>query len=89
MKSAYELAMERLEKEKGPSKKLSEDQKNAIADIDNRFAARIAETKLSYESRMATAEFAEHAAIQQELAEKLQSLENQRETEKEAVWQSA
>ena len=42
MKSAYELAMERLEK-KAPSVALTDEQKQQIAEIDSTFKARIAE----------------------------------------------
>jgi hypothetical protein len=42
MKSAYELAMERLEKN-APSQKLTEDQKARIAEINSLYGARIAE----------------------------------------------
>jgi DUF4097 and DUF4098 domain-containing protein YvlB len=41
MKSAYELAMERLEK-KAPSVSLTDEQKQQIAEIDSTFKARIA-----------------------------------------------
>ncbi len=42
MKSAYELAMERLEK-KAPSKKLTEHQKERIAEINSLYGSKIAE----------------------------------------------
>ena len=42
MKSAYELAMERLEK-KEPTKKLTESQKNRIAEINSLYGSKIAE----------------------------------------------
>jgi len=42
MKSAYELAMERLEK-KAPSLALTDEQKQQIGEIDSTFKARIAE----------------------------------------------
>ena len=45
MKSAYELAMERLEK-KAPSVLLTEEQKQQIAEIDSTFKALIAEREL-------------------------------------------
>src|SRR2546430_15569288 len=45
MKSAYELAMERLEK-KAPSLALTDEQKQQIAEIDSTFKARIAEREL-------------------------------------------
>jgi len=42
MKSAYELAMERLEK-KEPTKKLSDKQKTRIAEINSLYGSKIAE----------------------------------------------
>ena len=42
MKSAYELAMERLEK-KAPTKKLTESQKARIAEINSLYGSKIAE----------------------------------------------
>jgi hypothetical protein len=45
MKSAYELAMERLEKG-APSVSLTTEQKAQIAEIDSTFKARIAEKEL-------------------------------------------
>lgn len=42
MKSAYELAMERLEKN-APTQKLTEDQKARIAEINSLYGAKIAE----------------------------------------------
>jgi len=45
MKSAYELAMERLEK-KAPSVSLTTEQKEQIAEIDSSYRAKIAEKEL-------------------------------------------
>ena len=45
MKSAYELAMERLEKTQ-PSVALSEHQKKQLADVDSTYRAKIAEKEL-------------------------------------------
>ena len=45
MKSAYELAMERLQKA-SPSLFLSEEQKNKLAEIDSKCRAKIAEKEL-------------------------------------------
>jgi len=87
MKSAYELAMERLEKAGGPTKKLTDEQKAQIADIERVYEAKIAELKLSYESRLAGAESAEDLQqLQAELAGKAASLESKRDEEKDAIW---
>jgi UDP-N-acetylmuramoylalanine--D-glutamate ligase len=45
MKSAYELAMERLNKQ-GPQTKVSAEQKKQLADLDSRYAAKVAEREL-------------------------------------------
>lgn len=45
MKSAYELAMERLEKQ-APSRKLSDAQKTELAEIDAQYQAKIAEKEV-------------------------------------------
>ena len=45
MKSAYELAMERLGKTQ-PSVALSDDQKKRLADVDSTYRAKIAEREL-------------------------------------------
>jgi hypothetical protein len=45
MKSAYELAMERLQKSE-PAKLLNDDQKRQIAEIDETFKAKIAEREV-------------------------------------------
>jgi len=45
MKSAYELAMERLEKA-SPSISLTEDQKREIAEVDSVYRAKIAEREV-------------------------------------------
>ena len=54
MKSAYELAMERLEKQ-SPSAKLTETQKTEIAEIDATYKAKIAEQELFLKDKIAEA----------------------------------
>ena len=88
MKSAYEIAMERLEKESGPSRKLTDEQKAQIAEIDRTYEAKIAEQKLSYDARIASAQSAEDLEkLKAELAEAVASLESRSDKEKEAVWE--
>ena len=45
MKSAYELAMERLNKN-SPSVKLNDEQKKQLADLDSLYASKIAEREI-------------------------------------------
>lgn len=87
MKSAYEIAMARLEKEKGPGRKLSDEQKSEIAAINKKYDARAAEEKLSFETRMTkAANFEELENLRKEMAASLTSIEEQREKAKESVW---
>jgi hypothetical protein len=87
MKSAYELALERLEKARGPTKKLSDEQKARIAEIEKVYEAKIAELRLTYESRFRGAETGDELdKLQTELSGGLRSLEERREREKEAIW---
>ena len=51
MKSAYELAMERLEKQ-SPSAKVTDEQRAAIAEIDSTYKARIAEREVFLQSQL-------------------------------------
>ncbi|MCC6796711.1 MAG: hypothetical protein IT366_16445 [Candidatus Hydrogenedentes bacterium] len=87
MKSAYEIAMARLEKEKGPSRKLSDEQKAEIAAINKKYDARAAEEKLSFETRMSkAANFEELENLRKEMAASLTTIEEQREKARESVW---
>ena len=87
MKSAYEIAMARLEKEKGPGRKLSDEQKAEIAAINKKYDARVAEEKLTFETRMAkAANFEELENLRKEMAASLTSIEEQREKARESVW---
>jgi len=89
MKSAYELAMERLEKAQGPSKKLTDAQRERIAEIERQYEAKIAEEKLTYQSRMAdAASVEERNTLQSELADRLQTLQSDCNKEKDAVWKA-
>ena len=51
MKSAYELAMERLEKS-APSAKVTDEQRAALAEIDSTYKARIAEREVFLQSEL-------------------------------------
>lgn len=84
MKSAYELAMSRLEKNT-PSISLSEAQKAAIAEVDSEINAKIAEKKIFLDGEMAKADPAEKDEIRRQLASEIQRLEEKREREKEKV----
>lgn len=56
MKSAYELAMERLrEEDPADSKPLTEQQKQALAEIDSTYEAKIAEKEIFLKRKLAQA----------------------------------
>lgn len=77
MKSAYELAMERLN-EQSPVIKLSKEQKEQLAELDSRYAARIAEREIGMQSAI------DHAQSQGNL-EEVQELEQQLVAEKKKI----
>jgi hypothetical protein len=65
MKSAYELAMERLNKS-SPTVKLTEQQKKDIAELESKCAAKIAERELFVKGEIAKAiDKGDYEAIQQ------------------------
>ena len=84
MKTAYELAIERMG---GQSKQLNDDQKKELADIDRVYGAKVAEAKLAYEARQKSlADDQEKAQeAREQLAAELASLERKREGKKNAV----
>jgi hypothetical protein len=88
MKSAYELAMERLNKT-APAYKLSDEQKKQLAELDSRYAAKIAEREifLKGEIAKATAQGDQEALVQLErqLASDRKSLHAELEEKKEKV----
>jgi hypothetical protein len=77
MKSAYELAMERLAKQT-PTVKLTDEQKRQLAEIDSVYKARIAEREIFLEGEMTR-------AAERGDAEALGQLERQRVTERKAM----
>ena len=88
MKSAYELAMERLEK-KAPSLALTDEQKQQIAEIDSTFKARIAEKELFLKDEISKAQGAgkpdEAESLQKQLTIDLRRLQEDAETKKEKL----
>jgi hypothetical protein len=55
MKSSYELAMERLQKQ-APTVKLTAQQKAAIAELESQYAARVAQRELALKDEIAQAQ---------------------------------
>ena len=88
MKSAYELAMERLNKS-SPTVKLSEEQKRQIADLESQCAAKIAERELLLQGEMAKAvdkgDAEALAQLEKQLTSDRKSLRAEFEEKKEKV----
>ena len=94
MKSAYELAMERIAKsEGGPSKALTAAQKARLAEIDTLYKGKIAEREIFLKKRMtesqAGGDFDEIEKIRTQLQGERARLEEEREDEKERVRRGA
>lgn len=88
MKSAYELAMERLEKTT-PSVALNDEQKAQIADVDSSFKAKIAERELFLKGEIAKARetggFDEVESLEKQLAVDVRRLREDCEEKKEKL----
>lgn len=85
MKSAYELAMSRLETA-NPAKKLSEEQKERLREIDSEYDAKVAERRIFLEGEIAKEGDSQEAdSLRRQLASELSSLQEKRDSRKEAV----
>jgi hypothetical protein len=88
MKSAYELAMERLEKA-SPSISLTENQKREIAEIDSTYRAKIAEKELFLKDQIRKAQnagkFDEVESLEKQLVAEIRRLQEDSEAKKEKL----
>jgi hypothetical protein len=88
MKSAYELAMERLNKT-SPVLKLSDEQKKEIAELDSLYASKIAQREIFLKGELAKAEMSgDYDSIEQlqkQLSGERKTLGAELEEKKEAV----
>ena len=88
MKSAYELAMERLEKA-SPSLSLTEDQKKELAEVDSVYRAKIAEKELFLRNQIQKAQKAgkldEVESLEKQLASDIRRLQEDCEAKKEKL----
>ena len=88
MKSAYELAMERLSA-KEPAVLLSDEQKERIAEIEAKCKADIAAKELLLQGEVAKATAAgshdEIAQLRRQLADEIRRFEEKRDRDKDAV----
>ena len=88
MKSAYELAMERLEKA-SPSISLSEEQKKEIAEVDSVYRAKIAEQEVFLKDQIRKAQIAgnvdELQSLEKQLASEIRRLQEECDAKKEKL----
>jgi len=88
MKSAYELAMERLEKT-SPSVALTENQKKEIAEVDSVYRAKIAEKELFLNDQIRKAQaarkFDEVESLEKQLSSEIRRLQEECEAKKEKL----
>ena len=87
MKSAYELAMERMGG--GDDKPLTDEQKEKIAEIDSKYKAKIAERKIFIEKSLNDAKALgneeEIELIRRQLNDEVSDLETKAESEKDKI----
>ncbi len=88
MKSAYELAMERLNKQ-SPTVALNDAQKAELAELDSKYAAKIAERELLLQAEIRKAaeqgDAESYEQLQKQLANNRQTLRAELEEKKEQV----
>ncbi len=89
MKSAYELALERLAKSDPAARPLSAEQKARLAEIDRVYQGKTAEREIFLKQQLNTAlggqKFDEADQIRKQMAGEKARLEEEREAEKERV----
>jgi hypothetical protein len=90
MKSAYELAMDRLAKsDPTAGKPLTAEQKGRLADVDRLFKGKLAEREIFLKKQLDEAWTAQNAEevdkIKKQLVSERARLDEERETEKERV----
>ena len=88
MKSAYELAMERLQKA-APTVSLTDEQKKQIAEVDSNFRAKIAEREVFLKDQIAKAraagKFEEVEELEKQLVAEVRRLQSDCQEKKEKL----
>jgi hypothetical protein len=88
MKSAYELAMERLEKA-SPSLALTDEQKKELAEVDSKYQAKIAEKELFLKNQIRKAQTEGKVddidSLEKQLASEIRRLQEDCEATKEKL----
>jgi len=89
MKSAYELAMERLQESDPDKKPVTDEMRKALAAIDEKFDAKIAERKIFLTQKLATAsanqDMQEVELIEKQISNEKARLEEEREEAKDKI----
>lgn len=90
MKSSFELAMERLNKS-APVAKLTAAQKKELAELDSRYAAKVAEREIGLKDEIGQlstrGEFDKAAELEKQLTVERKALQSELEEKKEQVRQ--
>jgi len=86
MKSSYELAMERLNKN-APVSKVTAAQKKQLAELDSKYAAKIAGREIALETEIAKAadDFQKEESLREQLLTERRKLQAELEEKKEQI----
>lgn len=86
LKSAFDLAMERLEKKDGKAAVLSDEQKKALHEVDRRTSAKVAEIEILMQKKLSAPEDAEEAAkIEEQMRAQIVRARADGEREKDGI----
>lgn len=89
MKSAYEIAMERMRQESGETRSLNAKQKARIAEIEAACLAKVAGARLALEPQIAAAPPETRPERERQLADDIRRFQEAAERDKQAVWDEA
>jgi hypothetical protein len=86
MKSSFELAMERLNKS-APTIRLTDAQKKQLAELDSKYAAKIAEREIALKGEISKVadDFEKAEALQQQLIHERKKIQTELEERKEKI----
>jgi hypothetical protein len=86
MKSSYELAMERLNKN-SPTTKLTDAKKKQLAELDSKYAAKIAEREIALNGEIAKAadDFQKEESFREQLVNERRKLQAELEERKNQI----
>ncbi|HPA18447.1 MAG TPA: hypothetical protein PLU30_11925 [Verrucomicrobiae bacterium] len=89
IKSAFDLAMARLEKRDGKMATLSDEQKRAIAEVESKARAKTAEAEIMFQQKRRsvqdTGDSSQIEEVERQLRSELDKINRQAEAEKERI----